>query len=84
MGYWIALVIGVLIILMAIGGVLFMAMGIGLDGGPRDGAVDHRGPFGAIIPFAIGAVLIAIAIIGLRRRNSRQSAAQRELDNLDS
>jgi len=72
MGYWIALVIGVLFILMSIGGVFLMAMGIGPDGGPGDGAVGHRGPFGAIIPFAIGAILIVIAVIGLRRRSSKR------------
>ena len=68
MGYWIALVIGVLFILMAMGGVLCMAMDIGPDVGPGGRAVGDRGPFGTIVPFAIGAILIAIAAIGLRRR----------------
>lgn len=84
MGYWIALVIGVLFILMAIVGVLFMVMDIGPDFGPGGRALGDRGAFGVVIPFAIGAVLIAIAVIGLRRRSSRRSAVKRELDNSDS
>jgi hypothetical protein len=68
MGYWIALVIGVLLILMALGGTLCMAMDIGPAGGPGDVAASDRDPFRAIIPFAIGAVLIVIGIMGLRRR----------------
>lgn len=84
MGYWIALVIGVLFIVMALGGTLCMAMDIGPDVGPGGEAVGDRGAFGAIIPIAIGTVLIAIGIIGLRRRSSRRSAAKRELDNLES
>jgi len=64
MGYWIALVIGVIFELMAIGSIIIMARGLG----PAGERMGDRGPLGAIIPLVIGAILILIAVIGLRKR----------------
>jgi len=45
-----------------------MTMGLG----PAGERMGDRGTFGAIIPLVIGAVLILIAIVGLRRISSKR------------
>ncbi len=68
MGYKIALVVGVIIGFVGIGGLCAMAMDIGPPGGR---AVDHPGPLGAAIPLVISAVLISISILWHQGRMSR-------------
>jgi len=64
MGYVIALVLGVIIAFMGIMGLI--ARGLGCA--PGDGRLGDHGPLAPLIPLTIGAVLIPIGVIGLRKR----------------
>ena len=77
MGYWIALVVGVIIGFMGIMGLIAM----GLDIGPSERDVDP-GPLRAVIPLVISAALISISILGLRKRKrSEHLVDDTDLDN---
>ena len=64
MGYIVAIILGVIILIMGALGVLGQIAGAEPPGGPD---VPSWGP---LIPLAIGAALIGIGIMGLRRRNT--------------